>query len=155
MSPGTKYSYSAGRIPRDRADKSLAPINVDLLRLALAEPANEGSNAVPPADLNVPFHEKDDAKRLGARWDAVRRTWFVPDCTDTAPFAKWLPQQSDINLRCTSYFIAQSVRACWHCHRDSRVFSFLLPRGHQTRQDSDESVYWEPQESEAIIYYIT
>src|ERR1039458_10077451 len=115
MSPGTKYSYSAGRIPRDRADKSLAPINVDLLRLALAEPANEGSNAVPPADLNVPFHEKDDAKRLGARWE----------------------------------------RACWHCHRDSRVFSFLLPRGHQTRQDSDESVYWEPHESEAIIYYIT
>jgi len=133
----------------------VAPLNVDLLRLALAEPANEGSNAMPPTDLNVPFHEKDDAKRLGARWDAVRKTWFLLDCTDTAPFARWLPQQSDINLRCTSYFIAQSVRACWHCDRDSHVFSFLLPRGHQTRQDSDESAQWEPQESEAIIYYIT
>jgi hypothetical protein len=101
---------------------------------------------MPPTDLNVPFHEKDDAKRLGARWDVVRQTWFLPDCTDTAPFAKWLPQQSDINLRCTSYFIAQSVRACWHCDRDSRVFSFLLPRGHQTRQDSDETIGWESQE---------
>ena len=121
----------------------------------LAEPTNDGSNAMPPTDLNVPFHEKDDAKRLGARWDAVRKTWFLPDCTDPAPFAKWLPQHSDINLRCTSYFIAQSVRACWHCDRDSHVFSFLLPRGHQTWQDSDESAGWEPQESEAIIYYIT
>jgi len=35
------------------------------------------------------------------------------------------------------------------------VFSFLLPRGHQTRQDSDEAIAWEPQESETIIYYIT
>jgi hypothetical protein len=31
----------------------------------LAEPANKGSNAMPPTDLNVPFHEKDEAKRLG------------------------------------------------------------------------------------------
>jgi len=42
-----------------------------------------------------------------------------------------------------------------HCDRDSPVFSFLLPRGHQMRQDNDESDSWEPQESEAIIYYIT
>jgi hypothetical protein len=133
----------------------VAPPNIDLLRLALAEFANDGSNAVPPTDLNVPFHDKDDAKRLGARWDAVRKTWFLPDCTDTAPFAKWLPQQSDFNLRCTSYFIAQSVRTCWHCDRVSQVFSFLVPRGHQMRQDRDGSAFWEPQESEAIIYYIT
>jgi len=133
----------------------VARLNIDLLRLPLAEPANEGCNAMPPIVLNVPFHEKDDAKQLGARWDAIRKTWFVPDYTDTAPFAKWLPQDSDINLRCTLYFIAQSVRACWHCDRDSHVFSFLLPRGHQTRQDSDASTEWEPQGSEAIIYYIT
>src|ERR1700736_6503703 len=28
-------------------------------------------------------------------------------------------------------FIAQSVRTCWHCDRDSHLFSFLLPRGYQ------------------------
>ena len=109
----------------------------------------------PPTDLNVPFHEKDDAKRLGARWDAARKTWFLPACTKTAPFAKWLPQQSDSNLQCTSYFIAQSMRTCWHCDRDTHVFSFLLPRGHQARPGSDKSGDWERQESEAIIYYIT
>jgi hypothetical protein len=133
----------------------VAPLKVGLLRLVLGEPATEGSNAMPPTDLNVPFHEKDDAKRLGARWDAARKTWFLPDCTETASFTKWLPRQSDINLRCTSYFIAQSMRTCWHCDRVTHVFSFLLPRGHQARQESDKSADWEPQESEAIIYYIT
>lgn len=78
---------------------------------------------MPPIDLNVPFHEKDDAKRLGARWDTVRKTWFLSNGTDVAPFTKWLPQQPDINYRSSSYFLAQSTRICWHCSRDTRVFS--------------------------------
>lgn len=118
-------------------------------------PARRWSYTVPPTDLNVPFHEKDDAKRLGARWDAARKTWFLPDYTDAAPFEKWLPLQPGINIRCRSYFIAQSARACWHCERNSHVFSFLLPRGHQTWQDDDARAGWETQNNEAIIYYIT
>lgn len=27
-------------------------------------------------DLRVPFAEKDEAKRLGARWDAARKVWY-------------------------------------------------------------------------------
>jgi len=110
---------------------------------------------MPPIDLNVPFHEKDDARHLGARWDSVRKTWFLSDDADIAPFTKWLPQQPDINFRASSYFIAQSTRMCWHCNRSTQVFGFLLPRGHEERAASDESVHWERQTSEAIIYYVT
>ncbi len=48
--------------------------------------------------LEVPFREKDQAKALGARWDAVRRKWFVPDqlADDLTPFRRWLPQQADL-----------------------------------------------------------
>lgn len=67
---------------------------------------------MPPTDINVPFHEKDDAKRLGARWDADRKTWFLPDGMETVLFTKWLPQRSNFNLQSSSYFIAQSMRAC-------------------------------------------
>lgn len=28
--------------------------------------------------LDVPFAEKDEAKRLGARWDSARRQWYAP-----------------------------------------------------------------------------
>lgn len=43
-----------------------------------------------PVDLTVPIHEKDDAKTLGARWNAEKRIWFVPAGVDTTPFAKWI-----------------------------------------------------------------
>jgi len=42
-------------------------------------------------DLNCPFSEKDKAKRLGARWDAKRKIWYVDNVPDLAPFAAWMP----------------------------------------------------------------
>ncbi|SIN92206.1 Exodeoxyribonuclease VII large subunit [Sulfurivirga caldicuralii] len=48
--------------------------------------------------LEVPFREKDQAKALGARWDAVRKKWFVPSelAEDLSPFQRWLPAQADL-----------------------------------------------------------
>lgn len=40
--------------------------------------------------LKVPYAEKDQAKALGARWNAERKAWYVPDGVDAAPFAQWL-----------------------------------------------------------------
>jgi hypothetical protein len=42
------------------------------------------------ANLKVPFAEKDEAKKLGARWDAVRKLWYVENKDDMAPFARWM-----------------------------------------------------------------
>lgn len=42
-------------------------------------------------NLQVPFAEKDDAKRLGARWDPARKVWYVENKADLSPFARWLP----------------------------------------------------------------
>ncbi|WP_338578683.1 zincin-like metallopeptidase domain-containing protein (plasmid) [Brevundimonas olei] len=39
--------------------------------------------------ISVPFREKDEAKRLGAKWDKTDKTWFIPEGTAIAPFAKW------------------------------------------------------------------
>ena len=41
-------------------------------------------------NLKVPFNEKDQAKSLGARWNAEAKLWYVPQGIDTAPFEKWL-----------------------------------------------------------------
>jgi hypothetical protein len=40
--------------------------------------------------LKVPYAEKDEAKALGARWNQVRKAWYVPDGQATAPFERWL-----------------------------------------------------------------
>jgi len=49
--------------------------------------------------LNVPYAEKDAAKALGAKWDAVNKKWYVTGNTALEPFAKW--QSNTIDLAVT------------------------------------------------------
>ncbi|MGB4062869.1 MAG: DUF5710 domain-containing protein [Azonexus sp.] len=46
-------------------------------------------------NLKVPFAEKEQAKKLGARWDAARKIWYIEQQADMAPFAKWSPVAHD------------------------------------------------------------
>ena len=46
-------------------------------------------NATTNISLKVPFNEKDQAKALGARWNAEMKLWYVPQGVDVAPFEKW------------------------------------------------------------------
>lgn len=48
--------------------------------------------------LDVPFKSKDEAKSLGARWDAVARKWYVPEGKELAPFRAWLPAGSKVSM---------------------------------------------------------
>lgn len=47
----------------------------------------DASSSIP---LKVPFNEKDQAKALGARWNAESKHWYVPQGIDATPFEKWL-----------------------------------------------------------------
>lgn len=42
-------------------------------------------------NLKVPFAEKEQAKKLGARWDAAQKVWYIEKLIDMAPFARWSP----------------------------------------------------------------
>lgn len=42
--------------------------------------------------LNVPFEEKDQAKRAGAAWDKDYRGWRISATASRAPFEAWLPR---------------------------------------------------------------
>ncbi|MEI6145674.1 MAG: DUF5710 domain-containing protein [Methylococcales bacterium] len=39
--------------------------------------------------LNVPFAQKDEAKALGARWDAALKKWYITNDKDLNLFSKW------------------------------------------------------------------
>lgn len=41
--------------------------------------------------LAVPYDEKDEAKSLGAKWDAREKAWYVPAGTGLKTFKSWLP----------------------------------------------------------------
>lgn len=49
-------------------------------------PARE---AKPRTFIAVPFSEKNEAKALGAKWSKQDKSWYIPDGTDAAVFAKW------------------------------------------------------------------
>ena len=40
--------------------------------------------------LRVPFADKDEAKRLGAKWDATKRCWYIYSTSDRSKFKKWI-----------------------------------------------------------------
>lgn len=42
--------------------------------------------------LNVPYSEKEEAKRLGAKWDIARKKWFVENVNNLTPFLKWMDE---------------------------------------------------------------
>jgi hypothetical protein len=41
--------------------------------------------------LDVPYHEKDLVKRLGALWSREHQTWYVPPGMLMSSFECWLP----------------------------------------------------------------
>lgn len=42
--------------------------------------------------LNVPFNDKNEVKRLGAKWDSEYRGWWIAPDIQRDPFNKWLPR---------------------------------------------------------------
>jgi hypothetical protein len=107
-------------------------------------------------DLAVPFADKDKARRLGARWDAAHGVWFVPGDRDASPFASWLPNPGQLNVRAPSYFLAATSRLCWRCSGSSRVHGFALPAGHEVLCVDDDSgeESWEAAEEPSFICYL-
>ena len=39
--------------------------------------------------LAVPYEERDQAKAIGARWDAVKKAWYVGPGVELEKIAKW------------------------------------------------------------------
>lgn len=42
-------------------------------------------------DLKVPYSQKDEARKLGARWDRARKTWYVENEEHLGRFLRWVP----------------------------------------------------------------
>lgn len=114
---------------------------------------------MPRINLQVPFAEKDEVKRLGARWDGAGKVWYVPDGVDVQPFSRWLPvANSDIGLRSISYYIAQCSKPCWKCGEETRIFGFLLPAGVEVLEPDDEvegREIWVTNDDPIFVHYVT
>lgn len=113
---------------------------------------------MPRVDLAVPFAEKDEVKRLGARWDIERKLWYVPDGVNVGLFRRWLPLEPDIHIRSSCYFIAQSTKLCWKCGEHTSVFGFILPSGHEALESDEEDDgrdVWYRYNEPTAVHYVT
>jgi exodeoxyribonuclease VII large subunit len=50
-----------------------------------------------PIFLDCPFFEKDEVKKLGAKFNGGVKKWFIPPGVAIEPFAKWLPKQMEFD----------------------------------------------------------
>ncbi len=46
--------------------------------------------------IYVPYQDKDEAKKLGARWDKEANSWFIPAGVDEDLFRKWTEEKDPI-----------------------------------------------------------
>jgi hypothetical protein len=80
-------------------------------------------------NLKVPFAEKDQARKVGARWDAGRKVWYIEGHVDVAAFARWSPTPHDVQapeVRMPKRGNANGVTASDTVHVGSRYVE--LPR---------------------------
>jgi hypothetical protein len=102
--------------------------------------------------LDVPYAEKDEAKRLGARWDPTIRSWYLPAGVSPFPFARWLnppPGQPALpsptaaisvgpGPTCTARLLAILER-CWQCRKHTGcLLGILVPEDVADQVDHPE-----------------
>lgn len=105
--------------------------------------------------LDVPFEEKDEAKRLGARWDPDARIWYVPERVDAKPFWRWISTGDETRIRNDSYSLAQASVHCWRCHKETDVFGLFTPTGFEYRTAEDNGTHWRKSPLPTILSYVT
>lgn len=55
-----------------------------------------GEEGIPRQYIECSFDEKDEAKKLGARWDAVAKKWYALGDKTYAKLAKWHPSAPNL-----------------------------------------------------------
>lgn len=112
---------------------------------------------VPNVELQVPFTDKEEARRLGARWDRERKTWYIPEGLEHHAFEQWLPAPQAPNIRAAGWSLAGSRRECWRCKEVSRVFALALPSGYEAWivEDDPADDHWESGDSLVVLNYVS
>lgn len=99
---------------------------INLIKRKKNTPLTVNASASEVIYLYVPYREKDEAKRLGAKWDLIKKRWFIPISIDTNPFIKWLPYKL-FNLRAPYFYLAQTYRQCFKCGKQTKINAVILP----------------------------
>lgn len=71
--------------------------------------------------LNVPYAEKELAKKLGAKWDREAKSWFIPIGIQPESFDRWLRPIVVQPLMTQELTIELVPKTCWYTNVRSQV----------------------------------
>lgn len=75
--------------------------------------------------LDVPFDQKDEAKQMGAKWNADKKKWYVNNREEYHKFAKWFSQDGELELIiCDHLYIIEAFHKCFKCGKNTKVIGF-------------------------------
>lgn len=95
--------------------------------------------------LNVPYSEKDEAKRLGAKWNPEYKRWYVQNKENYPKFSKWIMGQGNIVV-CDALYVLEGKQKCFKCGKETRVIGFGLENYYEFEGNSYADVdvtYWD------------
>jgi hypothetical protein len=85
--------------------------------------------------LKVPFNEKDQAKALGARWNAELKQWYVPQGVEAAPFEKWFTNtQTPAVTKNTAKAVTQTAAHAQPSDDDMDAINAKLREAYELRE---------------------
>jgi hypothetical protein len=108
-------------------------------------------------NIHVPYDQRQEAKALGARWDAEASTWFIPPGVDRTKFAKWIgaplpvaPKSTVPKLtilapghgfyRADRFALVTGQAPCWKCHQSTKVTAVLVAK-YEERDEIDHEEF--------------
>ncbi len=104
--------------------------------------------------LDVPYKEKDEAKSLGARWDADKRMWYVQNSKDLLKFKKWI-NDTVINIKAENpFYIAYGYRKCWKCGNATPVIALCSENYKSLNVDINNKEQWVNETGLVFFQYI-
>lgn len=75
--------------------------------------------------LDVPYSEKDEAKSLGARFNANIKKWYYHGSSQKLSFfSKWILRNRTETIITDNVYIISNKHTCWKCKRDTTVMAF-------------------------------
>ena len=95
-----------------------------------------------PIKINVPFSQKDEAKKLGAIWVPDVKTWVIPDNIENIDlFKTWLPNDGFIVKY--PYLVARDSRECRKCHKETPLIALGAKTFFTTCFESKTNLKWQ------------
>ena len=89
--------------------------------------------------LNVSYKEKDIAKKMGAKWDPIEKSWMAPgdSLKEYKPFKRWIDGSNIIRKE---IYIVEASRKCWKCNKETPVICFAT-RNYYDLEANSESAF--------------